>query len=190
MATNLPQDDYQKQGVRIPRELHEALHHAAREAGRSYNSELIHRLAASFEESTEIPEPYRGMIAAEAERQGISFQGALLALLAEALDPSSQVPALKREVETLRTAVKALEKAQEVTDATRVVLALVHRSRETLHDAPGAKELFGIADRIADDVIHGTTSDLAKLLQKQLADMAASRSANKEDAKPHKANAR
>ena len=48
MATNKPQDDYQKQGVRLPRELHERLHAAALESGRSYNSELIARLTASF----------------------------------------------------------------------------------------------------------------------------------------------
>lgn len=49
MATNRPQDDFQKQGVRIPRELHERIHEAARLSGRSYNSELIARLQYSFE---------------------------------------------------------------------------------------------------------------------------------------------
>lgn len=49
MATNKPQDDYQKQGVRIPRTLHERIHEAAAASGRSYNSELIARLEASFE---------------------------------------------------------------------------------------------------------------------------------------------
>lgn len=50
MATNKPQDDYQKQGVRIPRELHARIHEAAAASGRSYNSELIARLQASFAE--------------------------------------------------------------------------------------------------------------------------------------------
>jgi hypothetical protein len=48
MATNKPQEDFQKQGVRIPRELHDRIHEAARESGRSYNSELIARLQQSF----------------------------------------------------------------------------------------------------------------------------------------------
>lgn len=48
MATNKPQDDYQKQGVRIPKALHARLHEAASVSGRSYNSELIARLEASF----------------------------------------------------------------------------------------------------------------------------------------------
>lgn len=51
MATNKPQDDYQKQGVRIPRELHARIHEAAAASGRSYNSELIARLEASFNAS-------------------------------------------------------------------------------------------------------------------------------------------
>jgi len=49
MATNRPQDDYQKQGVRLPRALHEALHEAAHESGRSYNAELIARLEESLQ---------------------------------------------------------------------------------------------------------------------------------------------
>ncbi len=48
MATNKPQDDYQKQGVRIPKALHARIHEAAAASGRSYNSELIARLEASF----------------------------------------------------------------------------------------------------------------------------------------------
>lgn len=48
MATNKPQDDYQKQGVRIPRELHARIHEAAAASGRSYNSELIARLQSTF----------------------------------------------------------------------------------------------------------------------------------------------
>lgn len=53
MATNKPQDDYQKQGVRIPRELHARIHEAAAASGRSYNSELIARLQASFAETAQ-----------------------------------------------------------------------------------------------------------------------------------------
>lgn len=48
MATNKPQVDYQKQGVRIPKDLHARIHEAAAASGRSYNSELIARLEASF----------------------------------------------------------------------------------------------------------------------------------------------
>lgn len=44
MATNKPQDDYQKQGMRIPRELHARIHEAAAASGRSYNSEVIYQL--------------------------------------------------------------------------------------------------------------------------------------------------
>ena len=52
MATNKPQDDYQKQGVRIPKTLHTRIHEAAVTSGRSYNSELIARLESSFTPQT------------------------------------------------------------------------------------------------------------------------------------------
>lgn len=48
MATNAPQDDWHKTGLRMPRELHERLHEAAAESGRSYNAEIVARLQASF----------------------------------------------------------------------------------------------------------------------------------------------
>lgn len=48
MATNKPQIDYQKQGVRIPKDLHARIHESAAASGRSYNAELIARLEASF----------------------------------------------------------------------------------------------------------------------------------------------
>lgn len=48
MATNAPQDDWHKTGLRIPRELHERLHAAAADSGRSYNAEIVARLADSF----------------------------------------------------------------------------------------------------------------------------------------------
>jgi len=49
MATNQPQDDFHKTGLRLPKDLHARLHEAAAESGRSYNSELVHRLQQSFE---------------------------------------------------------------------------------------------------------------------------------------------
>lgn len=47
MATSY-QDDYMKTALRLPRELHAQLMEAARERGRSFNSEVIDRLQASF----------------------------------------------------------------------------------------------------------------------------------------------
>lgn len=48
MATNIPQDEFQKTALRLPKDLHAALHEAASAAGRSYNAEIISRLQASF----------------------------------------------------------------------------------------------------------------------------------------------
>lgn len=49
MATNAPQDDWHKTGLRLPRDLHLQLHEAAVASGRSYNSEIVARLQGSFE---------------------------------------------------------------------------------------------------------------------------------------------
>lgn len=49
MATNAPQDDWHKTGLRLPRDLHHQLHEAAVASGRSYNSEIVARLQGSFE---------------------------------------------------------------------------------------------------------------------------------------------
>lgn len=50
MATNIPQDNFQKTALRLPKELHARLHEAATKTGRSYNAEIIARLEASFAE--------------------------------------------------------------------------------------------------------------------------------------------
>lgn len=49
MATNAPQDDWHKTGLRLPKDLHHALHEAAAASGRSYNGEIVARLQQSFE---------------------------------------------------------------------------------------------------------------------------------------------
>ena len=54
MATNAPQDDWHKTGLRLPKELHHRLHEAAAESGRSYNAEIVSRLESTF--SVRIPQ--------------------------------------------------------------------------------------------------------------------------------------
>lgn len=53
MATNAPQDDWHKTGLRLPKELHHQLHEAAAASGRSYNAEIVARLEASFDAKTD-----------------------------------------------------------------------------------------------------------------------------------------
>jgi hypothetical protein len=53
MATNSPQDDWHKTGLRLPRHLHESLHEAAALSGRSYNGEIVHRLERSLVDQAE-----------------------------------------------------------------------------------------------------------------------------------------
>jgi len=74
MATNKPQDGYQKQGVRIPKELHALIHEAAAASGRSYNSELIARLQSTFS-------------SLQGSLGGLSMSGQMGAVEAEALTP-------------------------------------------------------------------------------------------------------
>lgn len=49
MATSIDQSEYVKTALRLPPDLHKAIHDSAKEAGRSYNAELIARLIRSFE---------------------------------------------------------------------------------------------------------------------------------------------
>ena len=45
----MAQDDYIRTALRVPPDLHEALHKAADASGKSFNAEIIGRLIASFE---------------------------------------------------------------------------------------------------------------------------------------------
>jgi predicted HicB family RNase H-like nuclease len=57
MATNMPQDDFQKTAIRIPQDLHALVHGAASSSGRSYNAELIMRISQTFpQEGAAYPE--------------------------------------------------------------------------------------------------------------------------------------
>ena len=49
MATSIDQKNFVKTALRLPRELHAAVHEAAQKNGRSYNSELVERIQGSFE---------------------------------------------------------------------------------------------------------------------------------------------
>lgn len=48
--------DIQKTALRLPRELHTAIHEAAAAAGRTMNAEIVHRLQRTFEEDAELVE--------------------------------------------------------------------------------------------------------------------------------------
>lgn len=41
MATTATQADWQKTGLRLPRELHQKVHEAAREDDRTFNSQIV-----------------------------------------------------------------------------------------------------------------------------------------------------
>ncbi|ATA55197.1 hypothetical protein CKY39_19750 [Variovorax boronicumulans] len=49
MATSIDQKDFVKTALRLPPDLHAAVHEAAQKSGRSYNAELVDRVGKSFE---------------------------------------------------------------------------------------------------------------------------------------------
>lgn len=49
MATSIDQKNFVKTALRLPPELHAAVHEAAQRSGRSYNAELVERVQRSFE---------------------------------------------------------------------------------------------------------------------------------------------
>lgn len=49
------QDDYIRTALRLPPDLHAQIHASARKTGRTFNGELIERLAASYEKPLDKP---------------------------------------------------------------------------------------------------------------------------------------
>lgn len=86
MATNIPQDDFQKTALRLPKDLHARLHESAAEIGRSYNAEIIARLEASFTAQSAAP-----LAALQAE---LDQQRALAEQFRSAADMSDSLRAL------------------------------------------------------------------------------------------------
>lgn len=70
MATNTPQDEFHKTGVRMPKDVHARLHEAAAASGRSYNAEIVARLQSSFELDRSLPPDVQEAIQHEIEERG------------------------------------------------------------------------------------------------------------------------
>lgn len=81
MATNAPQDDWHKTGLRLPKELHHQLHEAAATSGRSYNAEIVARLQLSFDGVASFPFAIEQAIEHEQEERGGSREEALTRLV-------------------------------------------------------------------------------------------------------------
>lgn len=81
MATNAPQDDWHKTGLRLPKELHHQLHEAAATSGRSYNAEIVARLQSSLVSTTGMPFAIEQAIEHEQEERGGTREEALTRLV-------------------------------------------------------------------------------------------------------------
>jgi hypothetical protein len=138
MATNKPQDDFQKQGVRIPRDLHERIHEAARKSGRSYNSELIARLEYSFE-GWPFPKQLQDEVATFATEQHVSFAEALERIIYLGTRP--QPPIFGNA--DLKATGPAPELKQLLEDVAAIKRDLHTFPVHLIYDKAGALQIYG-----------------------------------------------
>lgn len=115
MATNKPQTDYQKQGVRIPKDLHARIHKAAASSGRSYNSELIARLQGSFDQDEAA---FVAGFNEETERRAQAKVAAGAQQVAETMGHAKGAPELEQVVQALSEEMRAMlqKQTQELID--------------------------------------------------------------------------
>lgn len=90
MAANIPQDDWHKTGLRLPKALHQRVHEEAATSGRSYNAEIVHRLAQTLGEDFAAEQPVAQPVLAEMLAQMREQTGLLRDLVGLARDASSQ----------------------------------------------------------------------------------------------------
>lgn len=130
MATNTPQDEFHKTGVRMPKDVHAKLHDAAAASGRSYNAEIVARLQASFEVSA--PERVNELelelskqhMAAAAERGKASrYVFALMAVAervpSDAFADTPQIAEILDEVKANKKAIMVSTLKQMMEDTSR-----------------------------------------------------------------------
>ena len=79
------QENHIKTALRLPPELHAQLHAAAAESGRSYNGEILQRLARSFEGGTNAEEFRQAVELAVARERALQALGTLDTALATIL---------------------------------------------------------------------------------------------------------
>lgn len=171
MATNIPQDDFHKTGLRLPKDLHAKLHEAAASAGRTYNSEIVSRLQESFELRAPAIDALRAQM--DAEVRDLQMRGEMLAvrvemarLRADAL--MSRQHAIELEAEALTRAAQTDEDFARA-DAKGKELAHVEQEAKALHT-----ELQQLLDARADtmgrfEAMRGMLKDAGKALEDRLA---------------------
>lgn len=113
MATNAPQDDWHKTGLRLPRDLHALLHEAAAASGRSYNAEIVARLQGSFAASPEQPSLHQSALAALADQLSqLQDQRNALAVLKHAMTATgtanSELARVADEIQGIDAAIESV----------------------------------------------------------------------------------
>lgn len=107
--------DIQKTALRLPRDLHTAIHEAADASGRTMNAEIVHRLQRTFDEDAELAESGVKLI------EGVKVVGGLnIDRSALALPPGTVLTAREIDKDDPRyTAYVRREEIQEVLDYIR-----------------------------------------------------------------------
>lgn len=86
MAT---QDDFIRTALRVPPDLHKAIHEAASAANRTFNAEIVARLSQSFESGGLLPDVIRRGVENIAAEDGVTFGEALAKAVIAGLSPDA-----------------------------------------------------------------------------------------------------
>jgi hypothetical protein len=122
MAT---QDQYIRTALRVPADLHEAIHESAAARNRTFNAELIARLQASFEENATLSFAIQQAIDDEMEETGCSAVDALTRLVLAGQTQGGTV---------LNIRVAPGTTAKDVRDAINAALKLVPPDSSVIFD--------------------------------------------------------
>lgn len=156
MATSIKQADFVATALRMPKELHERLHAAAKASGRSYNSEMLHRLQGSFEGgNVTLPEALVKRLADEAAANGWPFESELIHRIVDSFgesavagdDPGKRAAVLGESVQVYQTGMRHLAVLNQAL--AHAVLALANGGKPKEGDA------IWQAGRMAEALVRG-----------------------------------
>lgn len=114
MATSVDQKNFIKTALRLPPELHAAVHESAQKNGRSYNAELIALIGAGLA-GADLPPKLRRDLELAATRNGRSLQGEIVDRLQGSFGPPPSPYEPERDVDFLYQVMDAQAKLQRLT---------------------------------------------------------------------------
>jgi hypothetical protein len=124
MATNAPQDDWHKTGLRLPKDLHGKLHEAAAESGRSYNGEILARLQQSFDG----PQQSVPTIGIELDSTGYPVSWDEIHAILSAIRRAGGLNAVRLEIDVFTPELVASDK--RMVESNRLAQKLMRQSKQ------------------------------------------------------------